>query len=61
MTIPRLPVVVERKGIPIILVISPSRSSTVGPQGRKATDHVKNQIRYATASFDGELTQLEGA
>ena len=26
-----------------------------------ATDHVKNQIRYATAWFDGELTQLEGA
>ncbi|MGO9353188.1 MAG: hypothetical protein ACLP3C_21005 [Mycobacterium sp.] len=27
----------------------------------EATDHVKNQIRYATAWFDGELTQLEGA
>ena len=27
----------------------------------EATDHVKNQIRYATAWFDWELTQLEGA
>ena len=27
----------------------------------EATDHVKSQIRYATAWFDGELTQLEGA
>ena len=27
----------------------------------EATDHVKNQIRYATAWFDWELTTLEGA
>jgi len=27
----------------------------------EATDQVKNHIRYATAWFDGELTQLEGA
>jgi len=27
----------------------------------EATDRVKNQIRYATAWFDAELTQLEGA
>jgi hypothetical protein len=27
----------------------------------EATDHVKNQIRYATAWFDWELTKLEGA
>jgi len=27
----------------------------------EATDHVKNQIRYATAWFDWELTELEGA
>ena len=27
----------------------------------EATDHVKNQIRYATAWFDWELTRLEGA
>jgi hypothetical protein len=27
----------------------------------EVTDQVKNQIRYATAWFDWELTQLEGA
>jgi len=27
----------------------------------EAADHVKNQVRYATAWFDWELTQLEGA
>jgi hypothetical protein len=27
----------------------------------EARDHVKRQIRYATAWFDWELTQLEGA
>lgn len=27
----------------------------------EATDHVKNQIRYATAWFDWELTKLAGA
>jgi GGDEF domain-containing protein len=27
----------------------------------EATDHVTNQIRYATAWFDWELTKLEGA
>jgi len=27
----------------------------------EATDHMKKQIRYATAWFDWELTQLEGA
>jgi hypothetical protein len=27
----------------------------------EARDHVKKQIRYATAWFDWELTQLEGA
>jgi hypothetical protein len=27
----------------------------------ETTDHIKNQIRYATAWFDWELTELEGA
>ncbi|HYB38709.1 MAG TPA: hypothetical protein VEF72_25260 [Mycobacterium sp.] len=30
-------------------------------EAAEAADHVKKEIRYATAWFDWELTQLEGA
>jgi hypothetical protein len=58
---PRLPVVVESKG----LSDYPRHLAAQIIEGldlkAEATDHVKNQIRYATAWFDWELTKLAGA
>ena len=41
---------------------SPDRSGEhLKAEAAEAADHVKGQIRYATAWFDWELSQLEGA